>query len=71
VITEVCGSLTRVDGEIEFQKEAIEKISEELGVDKKLVRKIAKTKFDGSFEDMKEKNEEFESSYALLVGFPE
>ena len=43
VIKELNDSMTRVAAEKEFQKEAITKICEELGVEKKLIRRMAKT----------------------------
>lgn len=61
-IEELTNSMTRVDGEKDFQKEAIENLSEESGIDKKHIRRMA---VDSHKDQFKKKANEFDE-YASL-----
>jgi neutral trehalase len=65
-IMELNDSLTRQAAEREFQKEAIDDLNKQIGVDKKLVRRIAKTYFKDSLTQETDDNFTFESSYRKL-----
>lgn len=67
VIVELNDSLTRVAAERDFQKEAINNISEKLGLDKKLVRRMAKVYFKANYKDEVEENNTFEEFYTLTI----
>ena len=67
VIKELNDSMTRVAAEKEFQKEAITKVCEELGVEKKLIRRMAKTYFKANFNDEVEENNTFEDFYTTIM----
>lgn len=67
VIKELNDSMTRVAAEKEFQKEAITKVCEELGLDKKLIRRMAKTYFKANFNDEVEENNTFEDFYTTIM----
>lgn len=69
-ILELDSSLTRVAAERDLQKTAIEKISDELGLDKKLVRKLGKTHFKATFKEEQEANSDFEDFYELIMNGP-
>ena len=69
-ITSLNDSMTRVASEREFQKETINTISEELGLDKKLVRRLAKVYFKANFNEEVEENKNFEDFYANVVKVP-
>ena len=64
-------SMTRVASEREYQKETINVISEELGLDKKLVRRLAKVYFKSNFNEEVEENKNFEDFYANVVKIPD
>lgn len=69
-IKELNDSMTRVAAEKEFQKEAITKICDELGLDKKLVRRMAKVYFRANFNDEIEENKTFEDFYTIILNNP-
>jgi len=50
-IDEITNSMTRVDGEKEYQKEAIEELSEQTGIDKKYIRRMATDLFKNRFDE--------------------
>ena len=67
VINEMNDSMTRADSEKEFQKEAVDTICEELGLDKKLVRRMAKTYYKATFNDEVDDNNKFEDFYSVVM----
>jgi DNA-directed RNA polymerase subunit N (RpoN/RPB10) len=60
-------SFTRVAAERDLQKEAIGNIFDELGVDKRLVRRMAKAYFKANYNEEVEQNRNFEEFYDLIV----
>lgn len=66
-ITEISDSLTRIASERDLQKEIIKKISEELSIDKKIIRRMAKVYFNANFAQEVELDEEFEETYRDAV----
>ena len=66
-IQELNDSMTRAAAERELQKEGINDISEKLGLDKKLVRRLAKTYFKANFNQESEENKTFEEFYTVLI----
>lgn len=67
VIKELNDSMTRVAAEKDLQKEAITKVCDELGLDKKLIRRMAKTYFKANFNDEVEENSKFEDFYTVIM----
>jgi DNA-directed RNA polymerase subunit N (RpoN/RPB10) len=59
--------MTRAAAERELQKETINTLFDELGVDKKLVRRMAKAYYKANFGDEVEENRAFEESYDLII----
>lgn len=66
-IMELNDSMTRVAAERELQKETINKLNEDLGVDKKLVRRLVKAYYKANFGEEVEENKAFEQSYDLII----
>ena len=66
-VQELNDSLTRVSAERELQKEIINEVNDKIGVDKKLVRRLANAYFKANFKDEVEKNEEFEMFYEMVI----
>lgn len=66
-IQELNDSMTRVAAERDLQKEGIAEISEDLGLDKKLVRRLAKTYFKANFNQESEENRTFEEFYSMVI----
>ena len=66
-IQELNDSMTRVAAERELQKDTIAKVFEELGVDKKLVRRMAKVYYKANYSQEVEENENFEKFYTKVL----
>jgi ABC-type microcin C transport system permease subunit YejB len=66
-IREMNDSMTRVSAERDLQKEIISNLHDELGVDKKLIRRMAKAYFKANFGQEVEENKAFEESYDLII----
>ena len=66
-VTEISDSLTRIAAERDLQKEIIKKVSEELSIDKKIIRRMAKVYFNANFAQEVELDDEFEETYRDTV----
>jgi cyanate lyase len=62
-IQELNDSMTRAAAERELQKETINKMAEDLGLDKKLIRRLGKAYFKANFGEEVESNNTFEEFY--------
>jgi len=62
-IRELNDSMTRVAAERDFQKDTINAISDKTGVDKKIVRRMAKVYFKSNYAEEQEENRQFEEFY--------
>jgi Spy/CpxP family protein refolding chaperone len=56
-------SMTRVAAERDYQKESINNISDKTGVDKKIIRRMAKVYFKANYSQEQEENRNFEEFY--------
>lgn len=65
-IGKVDDSLTRVTAERELIKGTIDDLADQIGLDKKLIRKMAKTYHKSSFTMDKEEFETFEEMYSTI-----
>lgn len=66
-ISELNDSMTRVSAENDLQKDTLASICEELGLDKKLVRRMAKVYFKANFNNEVEENKAFEEFYTIVM----
>jgi len=66
-IMELNDSMTRASAERELQKETIANISEELGIDKKLLRRMAKAYYKANFNEEVEENNNFQEFYDNII----
>lgn len=66
-IIELDASITRIEAERDLQKTIINDLSEELGLDKKLIRKLAKTYHAANFKQEVEEHNTFEEFYTGVV----
>lgn len=66
-VLEIDESLTRIASERDLQKEILTKLEEELGVEKKMVRKLARTYFKQDFKMQIADQDEFETAYQEIV----
>lgn len=67
IIQEMNNSLTRVAAERELQKEMLTKAAEELGLDKKLVRRMSKVYFRSNFSEEVESDNAFQDFYEMVI----
>ena len=66
-IQELNDSMTRAAAERELQKETIINICYNVGIDKKLVRKMGKTFFKANFNSEIEEQKTFEEFYEIII----
>lgn len=69
--SEMSASMSRKQGESEFQREAVKNLAEKYELDKKILRKLAKTYHASNFATQKADQEEFEITYEALYGVQE
>lgn len=62
-IRELNDSMTRVASERDFQKETLNNIFDKTGVDKKIIRRMAKVYFKSNYAEEQEENRQFEEFY--------
>lgn len=62
-IREMNDSMTRAAAERDFQKETLNSISDKTGVNKKIVRRMAKAYFRSNYAEEQEDNRQFEEFY--------
>ena len=65
---ELSASMSRIDGERDFTKEAINNICEEYEMSEKTFRKLAKVYHKQNFSKEVAEHEEFETMYEQLTG---
>ena len=62
-IREMNDSMTRAAAERDFQKETLNSISDKTGVNKKIIRRMAKAYFRSNYAEEQEDNRQFEEFY--------
>jgi len=62
-IVQMNDSMTRVAAERDYQKETINTITDKTGVDKKIIRRMAKVYFRANYSQEQEENRSFEEFY--------
>ena len=65
---EISASMTRIEGEREFIREAIKNICEDKELSKKTFRRLAKVYHKQNYNKEIEEHEEFESMYETITG---
>lgn len=68
VLDELSASMARIEGERDFISETIKNVSEEYQINKKTLRKMAKTYHRQNFSREVAENEEFETMYEQITG---
>jgi hypothetical protein len=66
-IREIDAAWTRAEAERDLVKATLTKLNEEIGVDKKVLRKLAKTYHKSSYDTEVEENKMFEEAYEVLL----
>lgn len=64
---EISNSMTRVDAEKDFQKEAAERVADEVGINKKYINALAKFYHKQNFAQVQQEKEELEDLYESIV----
>lgn len=67
MIVEMTNALLRVDSERELLKEIAGAASEEFGIKKNLINKLARTMYKNNYADLQAENEHFEYLYEAVV----
>lgn len=68
VLDELSNCMTRIEGERDYISETIKKLSEEYEINKKVLRRMAKTYHKQNFSKEIAENEEFETMYEQVTG---
>jgi hypothetical protein len=66
-VKEINDSMTRAAAEKDFQKETIDNICDALGLEKKIIRRMAKAYFKSNFNDEQEEFKMFEDFYTIVM----
>jgi hypothetical protein len=66
-IMEMNDSMTRQGAERELQKETTDEICGQLGLDKKLFKRMARAYFKANFKDEVQENTDFEEFYTAVM----
>jgi hypothetical protein len=69
-VMELNDSMTRAASERELQKEIVGTLYDELGLDKKLLKRLARTYFKANYNETIEENNTFEEFYDQIVKAP-
>jgi hypothetical protein len=67
VLTEISNAMTRIEGEREFIKDAIEVASEKYEIEKKILRKMARVFHKNNYAEELSTIEEFTTMYENIV----
>jgi len=67
-IKEMSNSMTRVDAEKDFQKDVIARLADELDLEKKHIRKLARIYHKQNFNTVQQEQEELVELYELITG---
>ena len=66
-VLEMNDSLTRAASERDLQKEIIDKMADEVGIDKKLFRRMSKVYFTANYGEVQEEQKQFEEFYESIL----
>ena len=66
VMTELCNSLAREQGEKEYRKEAIKDLAEKFDIPTKFLTKMAKDHFKDTFDKQVEEMSDYEALYETI-----
>lgn len=65
-LDEVVNAMIRMDSERSYVNESLKEISDQYGIEKKLLRQVAKTKKDDAYNEKTEEMNSFEELYETL-----
>jgi cyanate lyase len=68
IIVEITNCMARIDGEKDAIKEMVEDASEKFDLEKKIIRKIAKTMYKADYDSVVAENEHFYEMYETIAG---
>jgi len=66
-IMEMNDSLTRIGAERELQKEITNEMADQLGMDKKLFKRMSRAYFKANFQSEVQENTDFEEFYTTVI----
>jgi predicted translin family RNA/ssDNA-binding protein len=66
-IKEMSNSMTRVDAEKDFQKDVIDKLNDELDLDKKYIRKLAAIYHKQNYTTVQQEYDEVQALYEAIT----
>lgn len=66
-VMEMNDSLTRIADERELQKDLVNEMADQLGIDKKLFKRMSRAYFKANFNDEVQENTDFEEFYTTIM----
>jgi ABC-type microcin C transport system permease subunit YejB len=66
-VMEMNDSLTRIGAERDLQKEITNEMADQLGMDKKLFKRMSRAYFRANFKDEVQENTDFEEFYTTVI----
>lgn len=66
-VMEMNDSLTRIADERELQKDVVNEMADQLGIDKKLFKRMSRAYFKANFNDEVQENTDFEEFYTTIM----
>jgi archaellum component FlaC len=66
-MTEISNSMTRIDAEKDFQKAAVEDLSDEVGIDKKYLKRLANTYHKQNLVEVTTEADDLQSLYETCL----
>jgi len=65
-IREMTDSMTRIDSERDFQKDVIDRLHDETGIDKKYIRRMAKDHHKDNFDEKADELSDYNDLYETV-----
>lgn len=65
-VTEIVDSITRMKAEQDYQKEAVDELSEKYSVAKKHIKRMAKDYLNSNFDEKQSEEDEYAELYELV-----
>jgi di/tripeptidase len=70
-IKEMSNSMTRIDAEKDFQKDVVDTMNDELGLEKKYVKKLAAMYHKQNYATVQQEYDELQELYEAITSSPE
>ena len=66
-IKEICKSMTRAEGDREYQRESIKALAEKFNVEGKYIRRMATDYYKDTFDEKSDEHDEYVTLYEAVI----